>query len=72
MKTGDIMPIHFNFAIYTGVLALVLVTLIPRKTIRELIIYGIIFGAIGDFLAIFIVTHLLGWGGYINYGQFGL
>ncbi|WP_459835442.1 hypothetical protein [Halanaerobaculum tunisiense] len=65
------MSIHFTFAIYTGILALVLVTLVPRKMIRELIIYGIIFGAIGDFLAVFIVTHLLEWGGYINYGPFG-
>lgn len=56
--------------IYTGIFALILVVAAPKKEIRRLGIYGIIFGAIFDVLAL-IFGNLTGLYGYINYGPFG-
>lgn len=65
------METYFIYMIYTGVLAIILITLVPKKQIQKLVIYSIIFGAIVDIFAVIFLTHLLDVGGYINYGPFG-
>ncbi|MCK8828405.1 hypothetical protein MWH25_11775 [Natroniella acetigena] len=66
------MPTYFVYPIYTGILALILFILVPRESIRELVFHGVVFGGIGDFLAILFYSHFLGVLDYINYGPFGL
>lgn len=62
---------HFIPLIYTGIFGAILVTTVPKKEIRYLAIYGIIFGAILDVLAI-IFGRITGLYGYINYGPLGM
>lgn len=64
------MPKYLIYPLYTAVFAIILVVVVPRKEIRRLSIYGIVFGAVVDALAIVFgnVTDLYG---YINYGPFG-
>lgn len=65
------MPGYIVHPIYTAVLAVILVTLVPRAWIRRLFIFGLTFGAVGDFVAISLLTVLLGVGGHKNFGPFG-
>lgn len=65
------MPKYFITPIYTGILAILLVATVPKKEIHRLAIYGIIFGAILDILAI-IFGRVAGLYGYINYGPLGI
>ena len=65
------MPEHFIYPIYTGILALLAFALVPRKEIRRLGIYAIVFGGLVDVLAILLFTKVLGMGGYINFKYFG-
>ena len=74
-KIGDkrgqqTMPKYFLYPIYTTIFALILIANVPKKEIRNLSIYGIIFGGIMDALVHFFgyVTGLFTW---INYGPFG-
>ncbi len=64
------MPTYFIPAIYTGILALILVISVPRTEIRRLSIYGIIFGSIID-VSTLILGYFTGTFAYINYGPFG-
>ncbi|WP_174520469.1 hypothetical protein [Desulfolucanica intricata] len=64
------MPNYFIYPIYTIALALIAITIIPKKEIHRLAIYGIFSGAVMDIFAILIV-RFIGNGGYINYGPFG-
>lgn len=65
------MPNQFIYPIYTGVLSLLAFVLLPRKEIRRLAIYAIVFGGLFDVLAILFFTKFLGMGGYINFKNFG-
>jgi hypothetical protein len=65
------LSVHFIYPLYSGILAIILYCLVPRKSIRRLFIYGVIFGSIIDFAAVIVFTFFLGIGGYINYGPFG-
>jgi hypothetical protein len=65
------MSLYYVYPLYTSTLAIVLYLLVPQRFIRSLLIYGIIFGATIDFVTIIIVTLVLGFGGYVNYGPFG-
>ena len=64
------MPKYFIYPIYTMVFAIILIANVPKKEIKRLSIYGIIFGGILDAL-----VHLLGYFtglfSWINYGPFG-
>ena len=62
---------YWIYPIYTGILAIALIVLVPKKNIRKLFPWGIIVGGIGDISAILLFTKLLGVGGYINFGPFG-
>lgn len=65
------MSTFFIYPIYTGTLVILTYALVPRQEIRRLSIYGITFGAVTDAVMIIVFTHLLGVGGYLNYGPFG-
>lgn len=65
------VPTYFIYPIYTGALALLTFILVPRKEIRRLAIYAIMFGGVSDVLAIVLFTKILGMGGYINFNPFG-
>lgn len=64
------MPNHFIYPIYTGLLVLLLFALVPKKEIRRLSVYAIIFGGLMDVLLI-ISTRILGMGGFVNFEPFG-
>lgn len=65
------MPINLIPFIYTGIFAIILVAVVPRKDIHRLAIYGIIFGGIFDIVAV-TIANLTGSFRYINYEPFGL
>jgi hypothetical protein len=64
------MPKFLIYPIYTICFALILIASVPKKEIKHLSIYGIIFGGIMDALVhgFGYVTGLFSW---INYGPFG-
>jgi len=63
-------PLYFIYLLYTGVLALIMIVLIPRKDIYRLALLGLFYGAIIDIFWILIIS-LVGAGGYLNYGPLG-
>jgi len=65
------LPWHYTYPIYTGVLALALVILVPRKEIKRLFIYGVVFGGVANALLVSLIGNLLGAGGHTNYGLLG-
>lgn len=62
------MPTFLIYPLYTGLLAILVIVLVPRQEIRKLLIYGLFFGAIIDVLLILVVRFPAK---YINYGPFG-
>jgi hypothetical protein len=62
---------YYVYPIYTGILALIFVVLVPRNDIKHLLIYAITFGGVTNVALIGLVGKLLGVGGHINYGAFG-
>lgn len=65
------MPIKYIPFIYTFVFAAILIATVPKREIRRLSIYGIIFGAVLDVVVVEI-ANLTGSFKYINYEPFGL
>lgn len=65
------MPIKYIPFIYTFVFTAILVAAVPKKEIRRLSIYGIIFGAVLDIVVVEI-GNLTNSFRYINYEPFGL
>lgn len=65
------MPIKYIPFIYTFTFLAILVATVPKKEIRRLSIYGIIFGAIFDIIVVSI-ANVTGSFRYINYEPFGL
>jgi len=65
------MPKHFIYPIYTSILVLMTFLLVPRKEIRRLAIYAIVFGGLFDVLAVLLFTKILGMASYINFNYFG-
>jgi len=63
------MPIYLIYPIYTAILMLIVLAVVPRKQIKKLAFYCIIFGAAADVLVL-ILLNLIGAGGYLNYGPF--
>ncbi|KNZ71173.1 hypothetical protein Tfer_0251 [Thermincola ferriacetica] len=66
------MPKHFIYPIYTAIIGLIAITVVPKKDIRRLAYFAILCGGVFDTLIILVVTHLLKIGGYINFGPFGI
>jgi hypothetical protein len=65
-----IIPTYLKIPIYTFALALTLIVSVPRKDIRRLAIYGIMFGAMNDIIAL-TLGKLLGTYEYINFAPLG-
>lgn len=65
------MPTHFIYPIYTGILALLTFALVPRKEIRRLSMYAIVFGGVTDVFAILLFSNVLGMVDFINFKYFG-
>ncbi len=64
------MSLYLIYPIYTVILMLIVFAAVPRKQIKKLVLYGIIFGAIADVFVI-VLLKLIGAGGYLNLGPFG-
>lgn len=62
-------PLFLLYPLYTGVIALVMLAVVPREKIRRLVVPGIIYGGAGDVLWL-LVLFLLNAAGYVNYGPF--
>jgi hypothetical protein len=65
------MPTSAIPFIYTAVFGIILVAVVPKKDIKRLFIYGLIFGGIFDIITVSL-ANLIGEFKYINYGPFGL
>ncbi len=65
------MELYLIYPIYTAILGIILISVVPRKDIKELAFYGIVLGGVMDTLVIFLVSFLLNLVKYINYGPFG-
>ncbi len=65
------MPVKAIPFIYAGIFAVILINIVPRKEIRRLFIYGLIFGGIFDIIVVGL-GNLLGEFKYINYEPYGL
>ena len=65
------MPKYFIYPIYTLVLFLIVLAVVPRKKIQTFSFYAIFFGAIVEIALIFLLTKVIGVGGYKNFGPFG-
>jgi len=61
---------HFIYPIYTSILVLITVILVPRQEIKRLAMYGIFFGAVTDIFFIKFIG-LIGMGEYLNFKYFG-
>jgi hypothetical protein len=57
------------YPLYTTILAVILIVLVPRKRIKHLLKYALVFGAITD-VVIILILKVLDLGGYINYQSF--
>jgi len=64
------MQQHFIYPIYTSVLTIMMVILVPRREIKRLVMYGILFGAVADVFFIQLIG-LIGMGEYLNFKYFG-
>ncbi len=63
-------PLYSIYLLYTSILALIMVVLIPRKDIYKLALLGVFYGALIDIFWI-VFIGLIGAGGYLNYGPLG-
>jgi hypothetical protein len=64
------MQTHFIYPIYTSILIVLLFVLVPRKEIRRLAFYGVLFGAVADVFFI-ILIGIIDLGKYLNFKYFG-
>ncbi|KAF1083969.1 hypothetical protein SPSYN_02881 [Sporotomaculum syntrophicum] len=64
------MPLHFIYPVYSALLMLLVLAVVPREQIKKLSLFAIIFGAGADLVVIVVIT-ILGVGEYINIGPFG-
>lgn len=64
------MPKYFLYPIFTVIFAVILLAVVPKKEIKRLSLYGIIFGGIMD-SAVHYFGYLTGLFSWINYGPFG-
>lgn len=64
------IPTYLKIPLYTAILALTLITTVPKNEIRRLAVYGIIFGAISDIIAL-TTGKLFGLFEYVNFAPLG-
>lgn len=65
------MLAQYIYPLYTGIIALAVILLVPKQEIRRLFIYAIIFGGVAN-VTVIVFNMLFSFGGHINYGVFGL
>lgn len=65
------MPKEFIYPIYMSALALLTFILVPRKEIRRLAIYAIVFGGAVDVFALTFFSKILGMAEFLNFKPFG-
>ena len=65
------MPLYLVYPLYTGILGLVMLAVVPRERIRELVPYALVFGAVLDFLINLVLGNYFNALSYINYGPYG-
>jgi len=65
------LVLYFIYVIYTTVLGLILIAVVPREQIRRLSFWGIALGAGADFALLLVLGKLLGVVEYLNFGPFG-
>lgn len=58
------------YPLYTGAIALVMLAVVPREKIRRLVIFGVLYGGVGD-LIMLVVLFVFNIAGYKNFGPFG-
>ena len=63
-------PLFLIYPLYTGALVILNLALIPRKEIRTLFHWGVLYGGVLDVLILFFISTLFRVGGYKNYGPF--
>ncbi|HBR29897.1 MAG TPA: hypothetical protein DD734_09680 [Firmicutes bacterium] len=63
-------PLFLIYPLYTGVLVLLALALIPKKDLRTLFHWGVLYGGVLDVVIFLLITDLFGIGGYKNYGPF--
>lgn len=62
-------PLYFIYVVYTAVLGLIALALVPKRCFKKLSLHAIFLGGLYDVFWIAILD-LIGAGGYINYGPF--
>lgn len=65
------MPVNAIPFIYTSIFGIILINIVPKKEIKRLFTYGLIFGGIFDVVVVGF-ANLIGEFKYINYEPFGL
>lgn len=65
------MQTFWIYPIYTAILGIILISIVPRAEIKKIAIHSIVLGGIGDFLILIIFKYLLNIGIYINFLPFG-
>jgi hypothetical protein len=63
------LPLYSTYLIYTAVLGLIMTVIVPRRQIKRLAFWGLIYGSVVDFL-ILILYNVFSIGKYKNYGPF--
>ncbi|ACB85738.1 hypothetical protein [Natranaerobius thermophilus] len=66
----ELEPYHYSM-IFTTILALIVILAIPKKSIRDLFIWAVLFGYVIDFLILLGFYFLNLQAGYQNFGPFG-
>lgn len=66
------MPKYFIYVIYTSVLSLILLAVVPRRDIHRLAIYGIIFGGVIEAVLVLTLDRVITVIKYTNYGPFAV
>ena len=62
-------PLHSIYLLYTTILAVIMIVLVPRTHIRTLALLGVFYGGILN-LVVILIHKLTGAGGFQNYGPF--
>lgn len=65
------MDTFWIYPIYTSILSIILISLVPRSIIKELAYYSILLGGVVDFLLLELFSYIINTSSYINYYPFG-
>jgi hypothetical protein len=65
-------PLFLLYPLYTSVIALVMLAVVPRESIRRLVPFALLFGAVFDGIWLLLLGGVLGIARYINFSPFGV